>query len=392
MPERRDHLFESYVNQMLRRRAADPCYTADQTGHWLTWMAHQMDSHGHAVFYLERLQLDWLPPMQQLIVLICYALGVSLFGGLVCGLGVGMGVVLVCGQFFGLGVGLRFGRNFGLIVGLGGATGVLMGFGLKSIKNYDIISVDEVNWLWSRFRHGVSDAMLGRPVRGLIGGLVCGLYGGYLFGSLGGIFFGMLGMLYGGLYGGLFFGLGGCLSVALFVGMEAGLTVSEIETKADPNAGIRRSARNALRMALVGGLIFGLIFALFFGLFFGLGVWLFLGPLGGQAGWTVGGLVGGVFFGLVGGLFFGLFFGLRAGGDTYLKHIVLRFWLIRNGSTPRNYVKFLDYAADRILLRKVGGGYMFIHRMLLEYFAARYVDPSVAGTPRLSPPATEDAS
>jgi hypothetical protein len=32
-------------------------------------------------------------------------------------------------------------------------------------------------------------------------------------------------------------------------------------------------------------------------------------------------------------------------------------------------VRFLDHAAERILLRKVGGGYIFVHRMLLEYFA-----------------------
>jgi hypothetical protein len=71
----------------------------------------------------------------------------------------------------------------------------------------------------------------------------------------------------------------------------------------------------------------------------------------------------------------GLLAGLLAGGMSTIQHVVLRLWLIRNGSTPWNYVKFLDYAADRILLRKVGGGYMFIHRMLLEYFAARYVEP-----------------
>jgi hypothetical protein len=33
-------------------------------------------------------------------------------------------------------------------------------------------------------------------------------------------------------------------------------------------------------------------------------------------------------------------------------------------------VPFLDYTADRIFLRKVGGGYIFIHRMLLDYFAS----------------------
>ena len=32
-------------------------------------------------------------------------------------------------------------------------------------------------------------------------------------------------------------------------------------------------------------------------------------------------------------------------------------------------IPFLDYCAKLILLKKVGGGYIFIHRMLLEYFA-----------------------
>jgi hypothetical protein len=37
--------------------------------------------------------------------------------------------------------------------------------------------------------------------------------------------------------------------------------------------------------------------------------------------------------------------------------------------TPFNFIKFLDYRAKLILLKKVGGGYIFIHRMLLDYFA-----------------------
>jgi hypothetical protein len=40
-----------------------------------------------------------------------------------------------------------------------------------------------------------------------------------------------------------------------------------------------------------------------------------------------------------------------------------------NGHTPFNFIKFLDQCAKLILLKKVGGGYIFIHRMLLEYFA-----------------------
>ena len=29
----------------------------------------------------------------------------------------------------------------------------------------------------------------------------------------------------------------------------------------------------------------------------------------------------------------------------------------------------MDYAADHVLLRKVGGGYVFLHRTLLDHFA-----------------------
>jgi len=45
------------------------------------------------------------------------------------------------------------------------------------------------------------------------------------------------------------------------------------------------------------------------------------------------------------------------------------------GRTPLNFVRFLDYAANDLnFLQKVGGGYIFIHRMLLEYFAALPID------------------
>jgi hypothetical protein len=36
---------------------------------------------------------------------------------------------------------------------------------------------------------------------------------------------------------------------------------------------------------------------------------------------------------------------------------------------PFNFIKFLDECARLILLKKVGGGHIFIHRMLLDYFA-----------------------
>ena len=93
---------------------------------------------------------------------------------------------------------------------------------------------------------------------------------------------------------------------------------------------------------------------------------LIIGLLGG----LLSGLLSGSFFRLSGGLFFGPFFGLGYGGHAYLHHVALRLVLWQQNLAPLHYVRFLDYATARIFLRKAGGGYVFIHRMLLEYFAA----------------------
>ena len=52
-----------------------------------------------------------------------------------------------------------------------------------------------------------------------------------------------------------------------------------------------------------------------------------------------------------------------------IQHYALRLILWLNGYTPFKFVNFLDHSARLILLKKVGGGYILIHRMLLEYFA-----------------------
>jgi DNA polymerase III delta prime subunit len=82
------------------------------------------------------------------------------------------------------------------------------------------------------------------------------------------------------------------------------------------------------------------------------------------------GLVFGLRKGLLVGLDAGLLFGLSTGGFTYLQHYILRLLLWHNDFAPLNYVRFLDYAAERVFLRKVGSGYIFVHRLLMDYFAS----------------------
>lgn len=52
-----------------------------------------------------------------------------------------------------------------------------------------------------------------------------------------------------------------------------------------------------------------------------------------------------------------------------MKHYTLRLIIWQTNAFSWNFAHFLDYAAERIFLRKVGGGYIFVHRLLMEYFA-----------------------
>ena len=91
----------------------------------------------------------------------------------------------------------------------------------------------------------------------------------------------------------------------------------------------------------------------------------------------IGGLIAGLFagpstglkVGLILGTIVGAFVGYFQGGSAVIQHYTLRLILWLNGDTPLNFIKFLDQCAKLIFLKKVGGGYIFIHRMLLDYFA-----------------------
>ena len=161
-----------------------------------------------------------------------------------------------------------------------------------------------------------------------------------------GLFVGLLLGLVVGLLAGLSAGLYSGLLAGLLTGLYSGLSRAEIEAKMVPSQGLRQSAKNALIVGLVGGLV------------------------GGSGVVLVGELSVGVAYALLLGQGFFLLFG----GKAVILHLVLRYFLWRKGYLPWNLARFLDYAAERIFLRKVGGGYIFIHRLLQDYFASLYQD------------------
>gem|GEM_PF-6796087 len=139
-----------------------------------------------------------------------------------------------------------------------------------------------------------------------------------------------------------------------------GLSQDIIEKKSFPNQGIYSSLRNAL----FSGLIFGLMGGVAFSIVQGLSLALYSRATLSVAIMSRG--AGPIFAGLSVATLTALCYG----GQDVINHLILRVLLAIKGYVPGNYAHFLDYAANLIFLRKVGGGYVFIHRLLLEYFAS----------------------
>ncbi len=74
------------------------------------------------------------------------------------------------------------------------------------------------------------------------------------------------------------------------------------------------------------------------------------------------------------GLFFGVLYGIINNGKSLIKHYGIRLTLKINNLLPWRLVPFLDHCVDLIFLRRVGGGYIFVHRLLMEHFAEMYVE------------------
>lgn len=216
---------------------------------------------------------------------------------------------------------------------------------------FTINIVEELHWSWS----------------GLVGGLV-----GLIFGSIGVILMVMLFIALGSfIFAPLLYEWGG--AYALFAitytvillsftlhGLQTALSGNEIESRTRPNQGIYRSVRSALMAGFASGVVGGSI-----GLLMGItGLLDFRNGL--DSGWSFG-----LFVGLVMATANTLVGILKYGGRAVILHYTLRWMLFQSGSLPfRNLISFLDHASERVLLRKVGGGYIFVHRMLMEYFAS----------------------
>jgi hypothetical protein len=309
---RRKHLFDAYVERMFKRKGTDKRYTPEQTVKWLAWLARGMKQRGQSEFLIEQLQPNWLPNLSLQRI---YILGSGFIGGLILGVIAGLLFVVISARG-DIAPAILIAVIFTLFFW------AVFSFGDTTVKMAEIL-----NWFGREALTGGGSGIIVGAMLGLIIGICRGSWSGLITGAI-------VGSVIGFIYG-----------------ASQGLKARPKVKKLVPNQGAWLSQRNA---TLVGLIVFGVSLIPCLG----------MASLTGERMLVLG-------LGLIAPLFLGALATLYYGGLAVIRHYSLRIILAANQNLPWNLTHFLDYCADRIFLQRVGGGYIFIHRLLLEYFAER---------------------
>lgn len=367
LESKRSEIFAAYVEKVFdHNKAPAQEFSKSDTLSCLKWLANQMCDHSQSIFFIENMQPDWLENWRQKLA---YREFATLIFGFIVGLAcflltrfenivatetislsldyfiavVLLGLIvkfdsavingLLCGLVFvAVGI-LEFGLDktsewlpLGLFAALVGWVGI---GSLNTIR-----TVETMRWSWRIFLlKTLKGFAVGALISGLFGGVLYGLHRGIKEGVLFGLFIGLLSGLLAGLVNGLIKGFSD--------------QVSDLKTK--PNQGIRLTLKNGAMVLMLAMVILGAI------------AWAIFSVSSSVLGSFVSGLILGFSNGLI--------IGLNRGLATVIKHYSLRLFFCFYKKTPLKFIPFLDYCAKLILLKKVGGGYIFIHRMLQEHFA-----------------------
>jgi transcriptional regulator with XRE-family HTH domain len=305
----------------------------------------------------------------------------TLFGATILGLAYGLST--------GLAYGLEYGPSAGLNIMMSYVCAIFIISLIVEKNKRDLSLTERLSWTWSSFLHslrsfnhcatsvilaigtlllvglsyGLTIAQGLQPNNSLGFRLSYGLSDGLTTGLITGP---SSGLIYGSIMG-LLVGVGTGLSYWLGVGLFQSIAREQIEDQDRQrlNQGVRRSALNSTRVGLLSGVLIGGLGFLGYGLSYWLNEALSKGPDSGLCDGVVYAL-GAVWLFALGGSLFGW---AISGGWAVLQHFVLRWSLHRKHVFPWDTQGFLNDATARILLQRVGGGYSFIHRLLLEYFA-----------------------
>lgn len=317
---------------------------------YLGWLAKHLDSTNSAnVFLIEQLQLSCLTESEQHK----YRLLVRL----ICSLIIFLMTTLILSLAIGFREGISSGLTLTLLVSLMGARSKR----LDSINPVEGFSIPLANEGRTIDLTGLPDEIFQHCTSDLINGLKWGAIFGLTLGSFGAVLTGLTEIvtvetviknLLSGLRVGAILGL--MLGfVSSFIKVVVGVMdylKADLEVKELPNQGIWLSMRTFFWIVLVSCLYSIMLRVLALHTASepeGLEILCFLI----------------MYLGFVSG-----------GGLPFIQHSILRFLLFRQGNIPWNYAKFLRYTTERGLTQQIGGRFRFIHRELLDHFAAMDVD------------------
>lgn len=378
----RHDIFTVYVKRVFDRRLGDLAYDPDETRSYLSWLGHEMQRQGLSLFQIESLQPSWIGDNREaynrrfrIFTVVTMAIlfgvpclfipswtGVSgllltpvfLVGGALVGFMLASGkqgavpirlliIALLYGsmQFvvqlnlFGFGLALiqalASASNFVIVIHI---LGISRGFNSERIKVFETLKFS-----WKQSGQYIAIA----------GGLAVGISTTFVV-SLLALFLGLDHLTPLRIMTSLIGASGSLIFILLFL---SGLIPSELEYRTRPNQGIIVTVRNA-----IGIFVISVIFHI---------IPLFLIGIGPIVTLEFAVAMGISFIGSLGALYL-----MAYGGISVLQHLTVRSLLEQQNKTPRNLAKFLNFTSELILTRRVGGGYIFIHRYLLEYFAHLY--------------------
>lgn len=321
----RSHLFDVYVERMARYRSKNMSYAPSDTISWLSWLAKRMTQNGKPTFFLEDMQPNWLPDADRerfgrytrslIFALLAMAALPSILWLLVNGRWAGVMAMLIGGV---------------LAAAVPALTGRFLIRPRLPIRRIE--PIESLGWSWPW-------AALGGGVGALIG-LSLGAVAAWIDRWTTVPWPALL-----------------AAAGATQMMVEYALQRGDLRLRTTPGQGIEQSRRNGLMVAALTGFAMG---------------------LAGTLAVVIAGLIGGprplvpasawlVWAALYLGIGSGLSFGLLA----WLQHRRLRHILDDERLFPADTANFLNFSAERNLLRKVGGGYTFAHALLLDYFNER---------------------
>jgi hypothetical protein len=321
----REQLFEVYVERMARYRSNDFSYAPSNTIDWLSWLAKQLNREGKPTFFLEDMQPNWLTAADQarlgrdvrLAVFALLALP-ALIAGVAAWAAFG---------WMGLAVAGLAGLVFAAIPQLTRRFLVRARLPFNRVETIESLAW---SWPWAGLGFGL----------GLVAGLLLALPVAWLDKSttIPWIAFipvtaGLLGMI------------------------ESGLQRGDLRLRTRPAQGIDHSRRNGQMVGLTTAGVVAVA---------GLAIAAVATLIGDNQTLTES-----LPWILWSSLFLGLGTGLAYGGLSWLQHRRMCAILVEEDDIPSQYPDFLDFAAERNLMRKVGGGYTFAHALLLQYLSGR---------------------